>query len=89
MISCSTKKQAPNFTCTGYDGSSIWQELHKIHEKIDCGHCADHAKFLMTAIHDHVNAGLGKQVFDSKNYHWFVKEVNSTFDHAKKHRLII
>jgi len=88
LISCLSNKVAPNFTCTGYDGSKVWKEIHQIHNKIDCGHCADHAKILFLGVHDHVNIGLGKPAFDPKNYHWFAKEVARTYQHGLKNNLV-
>ena len=72
------------FRCTGYDGSSIWTELHKLPEKIDCQECSEHAAMLFKGLHDHVNAGLGHPVYDKHNYSKFADEVACVYAACKR-----
>lgn len=74
-LSCSIEGERCGFACTGYDGSAQWAKMHKTAEEIPCDSCRDHATKLMKGVHDHVNAGLGKPVFDRKNYAEFADEV--------------
>lgn len=76
---CSIETERCGFSCTGYDGSHRWKILHDTVDKIECDTCREHAKSLMSGLHDHVNAGLGEKIFDLKNYKKFVDEVNCVY----------
>ena len=84
MVSCDLKNERCGFKCTGYEGSKIWEKLHKIPKEIDCETCSAHTNLLIKGLHDHVNAGLGKNIHDNKNYADFVKEVNCVHDTCVK-----
>ena len=78
MASCSMSKEVCGFQCTGADFSDVWEELHnKIVPKMKqgCETCGSHAEELFKGVHDHVNAGLGKPVFDHANYIKYADEV--------------
>ena len=72
---CSTATEACGFQCTGYDGSHRWKEMHKIVDGIECETCRSHAVPSFSGYHDHVNAGLGEDVYDHENYMKFCDEV--------------
>jgi len=72
---CSIGSESCGFMCTGYDGSHRWRDLHKIVSEIECDSCREHAKDLMSGLHDHVNAGLAEDIYDEKNYLKFADEV--------------
>lgn len=83
-MECNLKNETCGFRCTGYDGAAIWNEIHAIPKKIDCEECSHHADLLLKGVHDHVNAGLGKHPFDSKNYKKFYQEVKCTYETCVK-----
>ena len=75
------------FTCTGADFSDIWNNLHKVivpKMKDRCYNCGAHADILFKGLHDHVNAGLGKNLEYPKLYESFVKEVTMTHQNFNK-----
>ena len=72
------KNEACGFRCTGYEGKEVWKKLHQLPKEIDCEECSGHADMLFRGIHDHVNAGLGKEIYDEENYRKFVDEVMCT-----------
>ena len=80
MPECNLKNEVCGFRCTGYEGQEVWKEIHAIPKKIDCESCSEHADKMFKGLHDHVNAGLGKPVFDDSNYKSFVDEVNCTYN---------
>ena len=82
-MECHLKNEVCGSRCTGYDGKEVWKEIHAIPKKIDCESCSDHAGKLFTGLHDHVNAGLGKPVYNLTNYKKFVDEINCTFAKCK------
>ena len=79
-MECNLKNEICGFSCTGFDGTKIWDELTKSVKKIDCESCREHALNLISFLHDHVNGGLGKSLFNSKNYSNAVKEINCVYD---------
>jgi len=74
-MSCDLKNEVCEFKCTGYEGSKVWEKLHKIPNEIECEECKSHAKRGLMGYHDLVNAGLGKTLFDKKNFNRFANEV--------------
>jgi len=72
---CTTATESCGFQCTNYDGSDIWAERMAITEKISCDTCRPHAIANESGYHDHVNAGIGDDVYDEKNYLRFADEV--------------
>ena len=84
MPECHMKNESCGFRCTGYNGSAVWEELHRLPKKIDCAECSDHADFEFRGLHDHVNLGLGKQAYDKQTYNEWVNEVQCTFNRCKK-----
>ncbi len=83
-MSCDIKNEACNFRCSGYDGSKVWDKLHKLPKEIDCEECASHADLLFKGIHDHVNIGLGKPPNNKENFRKFAKEIQCTYDRCVK-----
>lgn len=83
MPQCSIKGESCGFACTGYDGGAQWKKMHAAAEEIGCESCRIHGKALVSGLHDHVNAGLGKKVYDKKNYEHFVHEVNCAYNRCK------
>ena len=79
-MECDLSKEICGFSCTGFEGGKIWQALTKEVNKIDCESCREHAVNLISFLHDHVNAGLGKPLFNNKNYNGIVKEINCVYD---------
>lgn len=77
---CSTATETCGYTCTGYDGSHRWKQIHEIVQGIECDTCRDHAVKDMSAFHDIVNAGLGEELYDPNNLHRFVKQVNCVYE---------
>lgn len=76
MSECDLKNETCGFRCTGYDGKQVWKKrMDAIKKDTDCESCKDHAIKHESFSHDHVNAGLGKKVFDKKNYHQTIKEI--------------
>ena len=47
---------------------------------IECEECSNHADFEFKGLHDHINAGLGKEPHDKKLYKKWVNEVNDVFE---------
>jgi hypothetical protein len=82
-MECDLKNEICGFSCTGFEGGQVWKELEKAVNKIDCESCREHAERLISFIHDHVNAGLGKPLFNAKNYHDIVSEINCVSDKTK------
>jgi len=80
---CTVDSELCGFKCTGYNGSHIWEKLHQLVDSIECDMCREHAKNLMSGLHDHINSGLGEKIFDEKNYNKFVNEVNCVYDSRK------
>ena len=80
-MECVLELTAPSFVCTGSNESHIWKELHgSLLDKFNCGTCQLHADKRFRFEHDHVNAGLGKGVWDSGLYEEGVKETNEVYD---------
>ncbi len=77
---CSIGTETAPFQCTGYQGQHRWRILHETVAEIECDTCRDHAVKLMSGLHDHVNSGLGEEIYDHANYRSFVKEVNHVFE---------
>ena len=84
MTECNQKNVVHGWNCTGFDGSRQWKLIHDVPKSIDCEECAEHADFEFKGLHDHVNVGLGKQVFDSHVYNKWVHEVIETNRACKK-----
>ena len=76
MESCKEDGASCGFHCTGYEGAGIWKKIHSIPKEIDCEECSYHAKFELEGLHDHVNAGLGKPIYNKEQYRKWVDEVN-------------
>jgi hypothetical protein len=79
MTECNLKNEVCGGRCTGYQGQSVWKEIHEIHKKIDCQSCSEDAKEMFIGIHDHVNTRLGKKPHDIKTYKKFVDDINCSF----------
>ena len=79
-MECNLKNERCGFRCTGYSGVKIWQELEKTVKKIDCETCRDHALELINFVHDVVNAGLGKPLFNEKNFIKIYKQIQCVYD---------
>ena len=84
MTQCTISTERCGGLCTGYDGSKIWDERKKINNKIDCESCKIEAAKLETFTHDIVNARLGKQIHDKKNWNNFVSIVQCANNSCKK-----
>ena len=87
--SCSIETETCSFKCTGWNGildngKSAWKEIDKVIESIPCDTCKEHAKPLMSGLHDVVTVGLGEKPYDSKNLKKFVDEVNCAYDRCKQ-----
>ena len=87
--SCSIESETCGFKCTAWDGvlengKSAWKEIDKVIESIPCDTCKEHAKPVMSGVHDLVNVGLGEKPFDEKNFKKFVNEVNCVYDKCKE-----
>ena len=67
------------FYATGYDGSDVWRKIHAIPKDIECGECSSHADFELKGLHDHINAGLNKDVFDPAVYEKWALEVIAVY----------
>ena len=88
MTECHMDNEVCGFSCTGADFSKVWAELHgPLLAKIDCESCHDHADELFKFIHDVVNLGLGKPVFDKKNFAKIYKQIKCVAAHVKDHEL--
>ena len=81
---CTIADERCGFKCTGFDGTDVWEKLHKLPKEIECETCAVHADELFTGVHDVVNIGLGKKVHNPKNLTKFVNEVNCAYNTCKK-----
>lgn len=79
MVECNLKFEVCGFSCTGFEGGQVWNDLDKAVKKIDCESCQEHAKQLMSFIHDLVNAGLGKPLFDSKNFEKIYNQITCVY----------
>jgi len=84
MVECIMQNETCGFSCTGFDGSHIWDQRMKITKTIECEVCRDHAVKNEIAFHDLTNLGLGKQAHDKSNWNRFVKEVNCVDGTCKK-----
>lgn len=83
-VQCDMKNEVCGFKCTGYDGSEIWDKIHKAADSIECETCRDHGQKLMKFAHDTVNLGLGKHAFDKDNFNAMYKEIECVRDKCKK-----
>ena len=79
-MECNLKNEICGFSCTGFEGKAIWSDLEKIVKKIDCETCREHATELINFIHDVVNAGLGKPLFNEKNFNKIYKQIVCVHD---------
>ena len=89
MKSCSIESETCGFKCTEWDGilengKSAWKEIHNIVDSIPCESCREHAKPVMSGVHDFVNVGLGQKPHDDKNFKKFVNEINCVYDECVK-----
>lgn len=75
-MECDLKNEICGFSCTGFEGKKIWQELEKTVKKIDCESCREHAVKLISFLHDVVNGGLGKPLYNEKNFNQIFNEIN-------------
>ena len=80
MMECNLKNEVCGFSCTGFEGKKIWQELERTVKKIDCETCRDHAIELVSFWHDVVNAGLGKPLFNPKNFNKIYNQILCVHD---------
>lgn len=71
----SIMEKPPLLFNTGYDGSKVWSELHRIVENIPCGSCSVEGQSLLNAMHDIINLRLGKPIYDLKNMKFFMEEL--------------
>ena len=79
-MDCNLKNEMCGFSCTGFEGKEIWKELEKTVKKIECESCRDHAEKLISFIHDLVNAGLGKPLFNERNFNKIHSEIDCVFN---------
>ena len=80
VVDCHLSREICGFSCTGFEGKKIWQELEQTVKKIDCETCRDHATDLVSFLHDLVNAGLGKPLFNEKNFNKIYKQIQCVHD---------
>lgn len=78
-MECNLKNEVCGFSCTGFDGGKIWKKLDKDIDEIDCESCRDHAKDLISFIHDLVNGGLGKPLYNEKNFNKIYHEIECVY----------
>ena len=83
ITECHKDNESCGYSCTGFNGSKIWNEIHKIPKKIECQECSEHARMNFSGLHDAVNIGLGKKPFDSKNFVKFAKEIECAYKRCK------
>jgi len=83
-MECSIKTERCGGLCTGYDGSDVWKKRKQINDTITCESCKEEAAKLETFTHDIVNARLGKNIHDKKNWDNFIGIVNCSNDSCKK-----
>lgn len=81
---CNIETESCGYSCTGYNGSHRWKQLHKIVDEIECETCREHAVKDMSAFHDIVNAGLGEKIYDKNNLKRYVEQVNCVYDRCSK-----
>lgn len=79
-MECDLKNEICGFSCTGFEGKKIWQELESTVKKIDCESCRNHAIELISFLHDLVNAGLGKKVYNEKNFNKIYSQINCVYN---------
>jgi hypothetical protein len=76
MPQCTIAGENCGFQCSGYDGSHLWDKIHKAAQDVECDLCREHGVKLMKFAHDVVNLGLGKKAHDKKNFLEMVNQVN-------------
>ena len=79
-MECNMAQEVCGFSCTGFEGKKIWQELERTVKKIDCETCRDHALELVSFWHDVVNAGLGKPLFNEKNFNKIYNQIQCVYN---------
>ena len=57
--------------------------MHHIVEGIECETCRDHAVKAFSGFHDFINAGLGEEIYDRRNFKQFVDEVQCAYNSCK------
>ena len=83
ITECHKDNESCGFRCTGYDGSKVWDKLHKLPKEIECEECSSHADSLFKGLHDAVYIGLGKKPHDSKNFSKVAKEIECAYKRCK------
>ncbi len=78
-MDCDLKNEICGFSCTGFEGKEIWRDLEKTVNKIDCESCREHAINLISFLHDLVNGGLGKPLYNEKNFNQIYNEINCVY----------
>lgn len=53
-------------------GSKYWESFHKLAEMVPCPACRSKAVPFMSFFHDVVNKETGKQLYDKKNYDYWI-----------------
>ncbi|MDA1136905.1 MAG: hypothetical protein O2916_11765 [Proteobacteria bacterium] len=76
MIACDLKNEICGYSCTGYEGKAIWKELENTVKKIECESCREHAINQINFIHDMVNGGLGKPLYNESNFNKILNQAN-------------
>ena len=79
-MDCSIDGESCGFSCTGFEGSDIWEARRKVTEAIGCESCRDHALADESAYHDVVNVGLGKRPYDLKNLLRYRDQIDCVVD---------
>ena len=78
-MECDLKNEICGFNCTGFEGGAIWKKLEKAVNEIDCESCREHAQKLISFVHDLVNAGLGKPLYNEKNFISIYNEIDCVY----------
>lgn len=75
----------PTSVDTAVFGPPTWRLLHEIVDGIPCNDCQREASSFMTFWHDLKNYELGKQIFDKKNFSYWIRRISS----LNKRKLIL
>ena len=78
-MDCDLKNEVCGFSCTGFEGREIWRDLEKTVNKIDCESCREHGINLISFLHDLVNGGLGKPLYNEKNFNQIYNEIQCVY----------
>jgi len=85
LTECTISMERCGGLCTGFQGQEAWRNRRKAIDKdITCETCNDKAHKLETFDHDFVNARLGKQIHDVKNWDEHIKLITCANNSCKK-----